>query len=47
MWRAKVGMKQKAVGSVKDGLEALEGFTKGEPCYLCQKAEVMCCWLDK
>ena len=36
LWRAKVGMKQKAVGSVdEDGLEAPEGFTKGKPCYLC------------
>ena len=36
VWRATVGKKQKAVGSVhEDGSEAPEGFTKGEPCYLC------------
>ena len=36
VWKAKVGKKWKTVGSVEeDGLEALEGFAKGEPCYLC------------
>ena len=36
MQKAKAGKKRKAVGSVdEDGSEAPEGFTKGEPCYLC------------
>ena len=36
VWRAKAGKKRKTVGSVEeDRLEAPEGFTKGEPCYLC------------
>ena len=48
LWRAKAGMKQKAMGSVdEDGLEALEGFAKGEPCYLCRKMEVVCYWPDR
>ena len=34
--KAKAGKKWKAAGSVEeDGSEAPEGFTKGEPCYLC------------
>ena len=34
--RANAGTKQKAVGSIdEDGSEVPEGFTKGEPCYLC------------
>ena len=46
--RATVGKKQKAAGSIdEDGLEAPEGFAKSEPCYLCQKAEVICYWPDK
>ena len=48
VWKAKAGKKQKTVGSVDDdGSEAPEGFAKGEPCYLCQKVEVVCYWLDK
>ena len=48
VWRAKVGKKWKAMGSVKeDGLEVPEGFAKGKPCYLCQKVEVVCYWPDK
>ena len=47
VWRAKAGKKWKTMGSVEeDGSEALEGFTRGEPCYLCQKAEVICYWPD-
>ena len=43
--RAKVGKKWKTMGSIEeDGSEVLEGFAKGEPCYLCRKAEVMCYW---
>ena len=46
--RAKVGKKQKAAGSInEDGSEVLEGFAKGELCYLCRKAEVICYWPDK
>ena len=45
--RATAGKKQKTVGSIEeDGSEAPEGFTKGEPCYLCRKAEVVCYWPD-
>ena len=45
--RATAGKKRKTVGSVEeDGSEAPEGFAKGEPCYLCQKAEVVCYWPD-
>ena len=45
--RAKAGMKRKAAGTVnEDGSEAPEGFAKGEPCYLCRKAEVVCYWPD-
>ena len=45
--RAKVGTKRKAVGTVdEDGSEAPEGFAQGEPCYLCQKVEVVCYWPD-
>ena len=41
------GKKRKAAGSVEeDGSEAPEGFAKGEPCYLCRKAEVVCYWPD-
>ena len=48
LWRAKAGMKRKAMGSVnEDGSEAPEGFAKGKPCYLCQKVEVICYWPDK
>ena len=46
--RATAGKKWKTMGSVdEDGSEALEGFAKGEPCYLCRKAEVICYWPDK
>ena len=46
--KAKAGKKRKTVGSIdEDGSEAPEGCTKGEPCYLCRKAEVVCYWLDK
>ena len=46
--KATAGKKRKAVGSVKeDGSEAPEGFVKGEPCYLCRKAEVVCYWPDR
>ena len=45
--KAKAGKKRKTVGSVEeDGSEAPEGFAKGEPCYLCRKAEVVCYWPD-
>ena len=45
--RAKAGTKRKAAGTVdEDGSEAPEGFAKGEPCYLCRKAEVVCYWPD-
>ena len=45
--RATAGKKRKTVGSVdEDGSEAPEGFAKGEPCYLCRKAEVICYWPD-
>ena len=46
--KAKAGKKHKTLGSIEeDGLEAPEGFAKGEPCYLCRKAEVVCYWPDK
>ena len=46
--KAMAGKKRKATGSVEeDGSEAPEGFAKGEPCYLCRKAEVVCYWPDK
>ena len=46
--KAMAGKKRKATGSVEeDGSEVPEGFTKGEPCYLCQKAEVVCYWPDR
>ena len=45
--KATAGKKWKAAGSVEeDGSEAPEGFAKGEPCYLCRKAEVVCYWPD-
>ena len=45
--KATAGKKRKAVGSVEeDGSEVPEGFAKGEPCYLCRKAEVVCYWPD-
>ena len=52
MWRRcekqRQEKKQKTVGSVdEDGSEVPEGFTKGKLCYLCQKMEVICYWLDK
>ena len=40
--RAMAGKKRKAAGSIdEDGSEAPEGFAKGEPCYLCRKAEIV------
>ena len=34
--KAKAGKKCKTMGSIEgDGSEVPEGFTKGEPCYLC------------